>query len=127
EHDAGERAWAAAVAGQSPMASDVGLMNPKDKLALNKYLAAGPTHYTDMGKWLEFRDMPLTQMAGLTHLDLMRDYAMVFDQAHMDRARSMIQQAQNAVAAAKGSATSGGFEGAQLFSMQKLLDNTLIA
>lgn len=120
QRDAADQAWQLVAQGKRVPPSLFAAMDGRDAIAVRKVLAEGTPVKTDVGKWLEFTNLPPAVMATITPQQLMRDYRPYFSDADLRNAGQMIQ-------AAKG--LRGGKanqEGLQLLTTADLLKRTAI-
>jgi hypothetical protein len=118
QRDAADQAWQLVSQGKRVPPSLLASMDGRDAIAVRKVLTEGTPVKTDVGKWLEFTNLPPATLATLTPQQLMRDYRPYFSDADLRNADQMIQ-------AAKG--LRGGKpnqEGLQLMTTADLLKRT---
>jgi hypothetical protein len=120
QRDAADQAWQLVSQGKRVPPSLLASMDGRDAIAVRKVLTEGTPVKTDVGKWLEFTNLPPATLATLTPQQLMRDYRPYFSDADLRNADQMIQ-------AAKG--LRGGKpnqDGLQLMTTADLLKRTAI-
>lgn len=120
QRDAADQAWQLVSQGKRVPPSLLASMDGRDAIAVRKVLTEGTPVKTDVGKWLEFTNLPPATLATLTPQQLMRDYRPYFSDADLRNADQMIQ-------AAKG--LRGGRpnqDGLQLMTTADLLKRTAI-
>ena len=118
QKDAADQAWQLVSQGKRVPPSLLAALDGRDAIAVRKVLTEGTPVKTDVGKWLEFTNLPPATLATLTPQQLMRDYRPYFSDSDLRNADQMIQ-------AAKG--LRGGKpnqEGLQLMTTADLLKRT---
>lgn len=118
QKDAADQAWQLVSQGKRVPPSVMAALDGRDAIAVHKVLTEGTPVKTDVGKWLEFTNLPPATLATLSPQQLMRDYRPYFSDTDLRNADQMIQ-------AAKG--LRGGKpnqEGLQLMTTADLLKRT---
>lgn len=94
QRDAADQAWQLVSQGKRVPPSLLASMDGRDAIAVRKVLTEGTPVKTDVGKWLEFTNLPPATLATLTPQQLMRDYRPYFSDADLRNADQMIQAAK---------------------------------
>lgn len=94
QRDAADQAWQLVSQGKRVPPSILAAMDGRDAIAVRKVLTEGTPVKTDVGKWLEFTNLPPATLATLTPQQLMRDYRPYFSDADLRNADQMIQAAK---------------------------------
>jgi len=94
QRDAADQAWQLVSQGKRVPPSLLAAMDGRDAVAVRKVLTEGTPVKTDVGKWLEFTNLPPAMLATLTPQQLMRDYRPYFSDADLRNADQMIQAAK---------------------------------
>lgn len=94
QRDAADQAWQLVSQGKRVPPSLLASMDGRDAIAVRKVLTEGTPVKTDVGKWLEFTNLPTATLATLTPQQLMRDYRPYFSDADLRNADQMIQAAK---------------------------------
>ena len=120
QKDAADLAWQLIAQGKRVPPSVFAAMDGRDAIAVRKVLNEGVPVKTDIGKWLEFTNLPPAVLAAMTPQQLMRDYRPYFSDADLRNANNIIQ-------AAKGLREGKpNHEGLQLMTTADLLKRTAI-
>jgi hypothetical protein len=117
--DAASEAWKLAFNGVRPSPSLFARMDGKDAIAVQTYLDKPKREQTDIVKWVEFADLPVTEMAKLSGNDVLRMYGEHFTDAD-------VRNAQNMVNAAKGIVSKDEEDAANQEGLDLLTKNELI-
>lgn len=94
QRDAADQAWQLVSQGKRVPPSILAAMDGRDAIAVRKVLSEGTPVKTDVGKWLEFTNLPPATLATLTPQQLMRDYRPYFSDSDLRNADQMIQAAK---------------------------------
>ena len=119
KEDAASEAWKLASNGIRPSPSLIAKMDGRDVIAVQNYIDKPTREKTDITKWVQFADLPVTEMAKMTGNDVLRMYGEHFTD-------SDIRNAQNMVNAAKGIVAGEAKKAADQEGLDLLTKNELI-
>lgn len=120
--DAASEGWKLVSNGVRPSPSLFARMDGKDAIAVQTYLDKPKREQTDIVKWVEFADLPVTEMAKLSGNDVLRMYGEHFTDADVRNAQNMVNAAKGIVS--KDEEDAANQEGLDLLTKNELINTS---